>query len=350
MSRATISAMTNLQHLFVLLRALVSQQNQLALENLALRQQLAVLRRSVTKSRVEDSDRVFWILLRRFWKEWKDSLVFVKPDTVVRWHRMGWRYYWKRRSRPHSPGRPPISFTVIHLIRRFSRDNPTWGSPHIQSELALLGHMVADSTVAKYMVRHRNPDRAQSWRTFLHNHMNTTVACDFFTVPTLFFRTLYCFVVLSHDRRKILHINVTKNPTAEWAARQLLEALPGHGPALRHLIRDRDGVYGHAFKRQVQLLGLREVITARKSPWQNPFCERVIGSIRRECTDHVIALGEKHLSRLLNEYADYYNTSRTHLSLGRNAPEARTVQTEHLGPVRSTPVLGGLHHRYARAG
>lgn len=341
--------MSTILHIFVLVRALVLHRDKLALENLALRQQLAVLKRSVKRPKIDDSDRVFWILLRRLWKQWADSLVFVRPDTVIRWHRKGWKYYWKRKSRSPTPGRPPISFKLIHLIRKMSNENAIWGAPHICSELALLGHAVGETTVAKYMVKHRDPDRGQRWSTFLRNHMNTTVACDFFVVPTMFFKTLYCFVILSHDRRRILHVNVTKNPTAEWTGRQLLEAIPGDGDEPRFLLRDRDGIYGDEFSRQVKLVGLRELKISPRSPWQNPYCERVIGSLRRECTDHIIPLGEKHLLRVLRQFIDdYYHTERPHLSLGRNSPIPRTVQPPSLGEVQCHPVLGGLHHRYFR--
>jgi transposase InsO family protein len=196
------------------------------------------------------------------------------------------------------------------------------------------------------MVHTPDPDRQQSWRSFLENHLNVTVACDFFTVPTLTFKTLYCFVVLSHDRRKLVHVNVTEHPTTEWTARQIREAFPGDGSEPRYLIRDRDSIYGDEFVRQVTAMAIEQVITGRKCPWQNAYCERVIGTIRRECTDHVIPLGERHLLRMLLEFQDYYNKSRTHVALAGNSPIARSV--EATGRLDSTPVLGGLHHCYRR--
>ena len=324
----------------------VKDRAQLVLENTALRHQLAVLKRSVTRPKIEDSDRMVWIMLRRMLKEWKEALIFVKPDSVVRWHRKGFAYYWKRKSRS-TPGRPPISMELILLIRRLSEENATWGAPRIKDELALLGHDVAETTVAKYMVKRRGKEPSQTWRTFIHNHMACTAACDFFTVPTATFKVLYCFVVLSLDRRRILHTNVTSHPTAAWTARQLLEAFPGEVPVPRFLMRDRDSIYGWEVHRVVRSLSLTEIISAPRSPWQNPFVERVIGTIRRECTDHVIPMGKEHLQRILNEYVAYYNESRAHQSLDGNAPEPREV--ESVGQVVARPVLGGLHHRYSRA-
>ena len=340
--------MEGLAQLLALLRSLAASRNQLALENAALRHQVAVLKRSVKRARVEDSDRVFWILMRRFLKDWKGVLVFVQPDTVVRWHRTGWRYYWRRKSKPRKVGRPPISFKLIHLIRKMSKENPLWGAPHIHDELALLGHDVAESTIAKYMVRHPDPERRQSWRTFLQNHLRVSAACDFFTVPTLTFKTLYCFVVLAHDRRRILHVAVTQHPTEAWTIRQLVEAFPGDGLEPRFLLRDRDAIYGSAFRDQLKAMGIKDVASAPKSPWQNPFVERVIGSIRRECTDHVIVLGERHLRRVLTSYFGYHHRSRTHLSLEKDPPETRNVEQPENGEIRAVPQIGGLHRRYTR--
>ena len=217
-----------LTHLLALIDALVADRSRLALENVALRQQIVVLKRSVKRAKIEDSDRVFWILMRRLLDSWRDALLIVKPETVIQWHRKGWKYFWRRKSLRGKPGRPPIEPAVIELIRRISRENVTWGAPRIASELALLGHQVAESTVAKYMVRHPKKP-SQTWRTFLANHMSVAAACDFFVVPSLTFKPLYCYVVLTHDRRKIVHVNVTQHPTDEWTARQIVEAFPGDG-------------------------------------------------------------------------------------------------------------------------
>ncbi len=319
----------------------------LTVEILALRQQLAVMKRSNKRPKLRPRDRVFWIWLMRLWPHWKSALIIVKPDTVVRWHRQGFRLYWRWKSRTRQPGRPLIELEVRALIRRMSKENPTWGAPRIQSELKLLGHDVAESTVAKYMVRHRKPP-SQTWRTFLDNHVQDLAGIDFFTVPTATFRVLYCFIVLRHDRRRVVHFNVTANPTAQWTAQQITEAFP-FDETPRYMIRDRDGIYGDFFRKRVKNMGIDEVRIAPRAPWQNPYCERVIGSIRRECLDRVIILNEVHLKRILTSYFDYYHRSRTHLSLNRNAPMPREVEPPSQGDVISIPQVGGLHHRYTRA-
>lgn len=334
-------------HLLAVIRALTADRARLALENVALRQQLNVQRRNAKRPKLEDNDRAFWVLMRRLLREWREHLVIVTPEIVIRWHRQGSRYYWGWKSRS-KPGRPTIVSEVIHLIRRMSAENVLWGAPHIRDELALLGHDVAESTVNKYMVKRKDREPArQSWRTFLANHMRVSAACDFFTVPTLTFKVLYVFVILSHDRRRILHVNVTRHPTAEWTAQQITEAFPDDR-APRYLHRDRDSTYGDVFRQRVASMSIREVINAKQSPWQNPFVERVIGSIRRECTDHIIALGEGHLRRVLGEYVAYYNSARCHQSLEGNAPEPRSVE-DGVGTIHAMPYLGGLHHRYNRA-
>jgi putative transposase len=334
-------------HLLTLINALLADRSRLALENIALRQQITVLKRSVNRAKINDSDRVFWILMRRMHDSWRETLLIAKPETVIAWHHKGWRYYWDRKSKQGNSGRPKIDSEIIELIQRMSRENVTWGAPRIQSELAMLGYEVAMSTVAKYMVRHPKKP-SQTWRTFLATHMSVAAACDFFVIPSLTFKPLYCFVVLSHDRRKILHVNVTRHPTDEWTAQQIVEAFPGDGEVPRFLHRDRDSIYGQMFKKKLKAMGIDEVISARKSPWQNPYVERVIGSIRRECTDHIVAVGERHLLRTLQKYRAYYNESQCHLHVDRNAPEPRQVE-DGLGEVVATPHLGGLHHRYGRA-
>jgi transposase InsO family protein len=246
-------------------------------------------------------------------------------------------------------GRPPIGWELVHLIKRLSTENVLWGAPAIARELRRLGHQVADSSMAKSMVPRRDPGRGQRWTTFLKNHLGVTAACDFFVVPTLRFSLLYGLVVLSHDRRRIVHVGVTAHPTAEWAARQLVEAFPGDELMPRFVVRDRDAIYGDTFERQVKAMGLRQLRTAHKSPWQNAFCERVIGTIRRECLDHIIPLGERHLLRTLRAYAAWYNSARTHSSLGGDSPIARGRESEPAFDVAAEPVLGGLHHRYRRA-
>ncbi len=329
------------------LRAWFLPRLHLAAENLALRQQLAVLKQSTKRPKLRPRDRVFWTWLMRFWPDWRSALLIVQPETVIRWHRQGFRLYWRWKSRAGKPGRPAIESGVRALIRRMSRENPTWGAPRIQSELKLLGHDLAESTVAKYMLRPPQPP-SQTWRTFLDNHLGDLAAIDFFTVPTATFRVLFCFVVLRHERRRVVHFNVTTNPTARWTAHQMIEAFP-FDEAPPYLIRDRDGVYGNDFRNRVDNMGIEEVLTAPRSPWQNPYCERLIGSIRRECLDHVIVLHERHLKRTLAAYFDYYHNCRTHLSLERNSPLPREVEPPSRGDVISIPQVGGLHHRYTRA-
>jgi transposase InsO family protein len=327
-------------------RALFLPRAAVAAENLALRQQLAVLQRSVKRPRLRKRDRIFWVWLSRLWSDWRSCLMIVKPETVIRWHREGFRLYWRWKSRK-KPGRPKTDADIRELIRRMARENPTWGAPRIQSELALLGHTVVDSTVAKYMERGRKP-ASQTWRTFLENHVPDIVAINFFVVATVSFRLLYCFLVLRHDRRRVVHFNVTRYPTARWTAQQIVEAFP-FDEAPRFLIRDHDGIYGQDFRERIQHLGIEEVVTAYRSPWQNPHVERLIGSIRRECLDHVIVFNEAHLRRILTSYLVYYHESRAHLSLERNAPVPRRVEHPSEGTVIAIPQVGGLHHRYTRA-
>jgi len=327
------------------LRSIVRTRRELALENLALRQQLAVWKARQPRPRLTAIDRLFWILLSKLWKSWRSSLQVVRPATVVRWHRQGFRRYWAWKSR-RLWGRLAIGTEIRDLIRRMSRANPLWGAPRIHGELLKLGLTVSQATVSKYMLRPRKPP-SQAWRAFLKNHAKDLIALDFFTVPTATFRVLFVLVVLSHDRRRLMHFSVTEHPTAGWTARQLIEAC-GLEEAPRHLIRDRDQVYGERFSRQAQAPGIREAVIAPRSPWQNAYAERVIGSIRRECLDHVVVIGERHLMRILSEYVDYYNGTRTHLSLIKDAPEPRGVQPPGQGRVVKVPRVGGLHHECLR--
>ncbi len=327
-------------------RALFSKRAALSAENLALRQQLAVLQVSAKRPRLRQRDRVFWVWLSRLWSGWRSCLIIVKPETVIRWHRAGFKLYWRWKSRKQ-PGRPKTDAEVRELIRRMARENPTWGAPRIQSELALLGHTVAESTVAKYMSRQRKSP-SPTWRTFLENHVPDIVAIDFFVVATVSFHLLYCFLVLRHDRRRVVHFNVTLHPTARWTAQQVVEAFP-YDDAPRFLIRDHDGIYGQDFRQRVKHMGIEEVVIAYRSPWQSPYVERLIGSIRRECLNHVIVFNEAHLLRILTEYFAYYHEARSHLSLDRNAPIAREVKPPSRGRVIAIPQVGGLHHRYTRA-
>jgi transposase InsO family protein len=273
-------------------------------------------------------------------------LLIVQPETVISWHQQGFKLYWRWKSRAKQ-GRPCVDREIRDLVRRISRENPTWGAPRIQSELALLGYTVAESTVARYMIRSPKPP-SQTWRAFLKNHIGQTAAIDFFTVPTIGFKVLYVFLVLRHDRRRVVHFNVTTNPTAQWVAQQMVEAFPFEETP-RFLLRDRDGVYGEYFRERVRHMGIDEVRIAPRSPWQNPYVEHLIGSIRRECLDHVIVLNEDHLRRILADYFAYHHEARTHLSLDRNSPIPRSVCPVEQGRVVAKAYLGGLHHRYTRA-
>jgi transposase InsO family protein len=267
----------------------------------------------------------------------------MRRDCCVR---QGFRLYWSWKSRGR-PGRPRIDPEIGRLIRRMARENPLWGAPRIRAELRLLGHRLAESTVARYMDRREQPP-SPTWRSFLANHRDCLASVDFFVVPTVTFKLLYGFLVLSHDRRRVVRFGVTAHPTAEWAARQVREAFP-YDEAPRYLIRDNDGVYGNRFPECLAGMGVEEVRIAPRSPWQNPYVERLIGSIRRECLDHVIVFNEAHLRRVLSGYFDYYHDSRTHRALGDNAPHPREIEPPARGEVVAVTQVGGLHHRYTRA-
>ena len=232
------------------------------------------------------------------------------------------------------------------MIRDMARSNPLWGAPRIHGELLKLGINISERSVSRLMPRRRQPP-SQTWRTFLANHLHEIASVDLFTVPTATFRVLFCLVVLRHDRRRVLHFNVTEHPTAHWAAQQLVEAFPERVSA-RYLLRDRDRIYGDYFRQRVRGLGLQEVLSAPRSPWQNAYVERLIGSVRRECLDHVIVVNEQHLRRILQSYFSYYHRTRTHLSVDKDAPDTRPVQVRATGPVVEIAEVGGLHHRYER--
>ena len=328
-----------------LLRVLTTRQS-LVLENLALRHQLAVLQRTAPRPRFRACDRLFWVVLSHLWRGWATAVSVVQPATVVRWQRSGFKLFWTRKSRRHGPGRPAVAPEVRALIRRMSQANALWGAPRIHGELQKLGLEISQAAVSKYLGPRSRPP-SQTWRTFLTNHVQTLVSVDFFTVPTVTFKVLFVFVILAHHRRRVVHFNVTDAPTAQWTAQQLVEAFPWE-TAPRYLLRDRDVVYGVAFSSRVQTMGIHEVKTAPRSPWQNPYVERLIGTVRRECFDHVVVLNEPHVRRLLREYLIYYHGARTHLSLAKDAPEPRRVERLDEGRIVETSMVGGLHHRYGR--
>jgi transposase InsO family protein len=271
------------------------------------------------------------------------AIAIIKPETIIRWHRAGFRRYWRWKSRSVG-GRPAIDADLRLMIRRMCRENPLWGAPRIHGELLKLGFEVAQSTVSKYMARPRRPP-TQGWTTFLRNHAPHIAAVDLFVVPTIGFKLLYGLVILSLGRRRLVWINVTANPTAEWIARQITEAFPWD-PKPRYLIRDRDGCYGVAVLRRLRAMGIRDRPITPRSPWQNGHAERLIGSIRRECLDHVIVRGERHLRQILRAYANYHNQARTHLALSKDAPHHRPIQSS--GRIASVAMIGRLHHCYVR--
>jgi len=335
-----------LLHLLRLLPFLCGGHRQLAVENLALRQQLAVYKRTANRPQLRRRDRLFWVWLSRTWPAWRQALVIVAPDTVLRWQRLRFRRHWAKLSGRPPAGRPPVSAEIKTLIRNMAAANPLWGAPRIHGELLTLGIDMAERTVSRLLPKRRSPP-SQTWRTFLTNHVRDLVAIDFFTVPTAQLRVLFVLVILAHHRRRVLHFNVTEHPTAAWAAQQIVDAFPDDS-APSYLLRDRDSVYGHSFQQRVKGMRIREVRTAPHSPWQNPFAERLIGSVRRECLDHVLVLSERHLRRILTRYFVYYHRARTHLSLEKDAPDMRPIQRPEVGAIVVTPEVGGLHHRYAR--
>jgi putative transposase len=327
------------------LRFLARSRASLHLEIIALRHQLAVVDRTRRpRLRLTSMDRVLWAWLSRTWRGWRSVLHIVKPETVVGWHRRGFRLFWTWKSRRRS-GRPAVPADVRALIRELSTANPLWGAPRVHGELQKLGLVVSQSTVAKYMRRHPRPP-SQTWRTFLTTHASQIMAADLFLVPTVTFRLLFVLVILAHDRRRIVHMAVTDHPTAGWIAQQLRNALPeDHAP--RYLVHDRDGAFAEVAT-TVAGMNIDAVRTAPRSPWQNAYVERVIGSIRRECLDHVIVANEAGLRRVLASYVTYYMRSRTHLALAKDSPVSRLVQSPSAGRIVATAEVGGLHHRYDR--
>src|SRR6266852_655967 len=313
-------------------------------ETLVLRHQLNVLQqRAPRRLYLTWVDRALFVWLYRGFPRILDAITIVRPETIVRWHRKGFGAFWRWKFRPLG-GRPRIAKDVRDLIRRMSLENPFWGATKIHGELLKLGIQVAQSTVSIYMVP--RPDRPlQTWKTFVRNHMEGIASIDLFVVPTIAFQQLFAFLVLGHERRRLLWFAVTRNPTTEWLARQITEAFPWDS-APKYLIRDNDRAFGVAFKARVRAMGIRDRPTSFRSPWQNGYVECLIGSIRRECLDHLIVFNAEHLRRILAKYATYYNEVRTHVSLGKDAPCARPV--ERFGDIVAHPILGGLHHRYAR--
>lgn len=339
----------SLKLLFLAVADFVRSREALLLENLALRQQIAILVQRHPKPRCAAPDRLFWVVLRRFWPDWKQALFIVQPETVVRWHRAGFKLYWNWISRKRVRGRKPTSKELRELIFRMVSENPTWGAPRIHGELKMLGFDISERTVLRWMRKApRSPESAKRWAAFLSIHREAIAAMDFFTVPTLTFGVLYCFFVIAHDRRRVLHFNVTKHPTGAWVSQQLREAFP-YESACEYLIHDGDAIFRSAeVVGTIEVLGIDPIRTAFKSPWQNGVAERFVGSCRRDLFDHVIVLNNRHLKRLMHEYVRYYHDDRTHLGLGKQTPANRKAakDTPSSAEVVSISRLGGLHHRY----
>jgi putative transposase len=320
-------------------------------ENLLLRQQLIVLRRSVKRPTLTRTDRALLVLLASRVGTWKHALLIVKPETVLRWHRQGFRLFWKRK--PHAMSRESkIPAETIRLIREMAINNRLWGAERIRGELVKLGIKVAKRTVQRYM-RQARPSRpyGQTWSMFLHNHANDIWACDFLQVHDVFFRPLFAFVITALGSRRIVQVSVTRSPTDAWVAQQLREATP-FGEAPRYLIRDNDAKYGSQFDAVAVGTGIAVLQTPIKAPRANAICERLLGSIRRECLDHILILNEAHLRRVLNEYVAYFNRSRPHQGMNQRVPEEEDAASNGYragGSVLPLPVLGGLHHNYRRA-
>src|ERR1700732_5173622 len=333
-----------LTKLLLVARSRLKSRASLEAENLVLRQQVIVLsRKSRSRLRLRNIDRLIFVWLYRFFPSILNAITVVKPETVIRWHRRGFRAYWRWKSRRRG-GRPRIDREIRDLIRRMSKENPLWGAARIHGELLMLGIEVAQSTVARYMIK-RQGSPSQGWETFLRNHAAGIASLHLFVVRTISFKLLYGLVILRHTRRRLVRISVTSNPTAEWIAGQVTDAFPWD-EAPRHLIRDRDGAFGPAYTHRIRAMGIRDHPTAPRSPWQNGHVERLIGSIRRESLDHLVVFDEAQLRRVLKNYAFYYNQVRTHLSLHKNAPDFRRPQK--IGHIAAIPILGGLHHQYVR--
>jgi transposase InsO family protein len=319
----------------------------LTAENIALRQQLIVLNRNSSSPKLKERDRLFWVAISRIWSGWRDALLIVQPDTVVRWQKKGFKTYWRRKSERGKRGRPPLDPEIRDVVLKMANANPLWGAPKIHGELFKLGIVISERTVSGMLRRRKRKPPSQTWRTFIKNHMPDMDSMDFLVVPTIRFRLLYVLVILSHARRRVIHFNVTANPTAEWTAQQIIEAFPWD-TAPRYLLRDRDSIYGDLFRQRIKSMGIQEVLTAYHSPWQNPYVERLHGSIRRECLDHIIIFNEDHLRRILRSYFAYYHEDRTHLGLAKDTPLERPVTNRVLPSdgIVALPRVGGLHHRY----
>jgi len=331
---------------FRFVRLLLSGHQAIAIENAALRVQIAAFQRKRKRPLLTSLDRLFGIFLRSLWSDWRYALLYVQPDTVVRWQRERFRKFWARFSKPQRRrrGRPGTAAELRRLIERMAAANPLWRAPRIHGELKMLDISLSERTVSRILRTSRRPS-IRTWKTFVHNHVGQMVSINFFTAPTVTMRVLFVLIALEHDRRKVLHFNVNEHPTGSWTAQQIVEAFANRDAA-QYLIRGRDSRYSAEVQSRIKSLGIHEILTAPQSPWQNPYAERLIGSIRRECLNHYIVLNARHLKRTLASYFRYYHESRTHLSLDKDCPFPRDVLTE--GKIVALPQLAGLHHRYER--
>ena len=338
-----------IRYLAYTFQAIFKSRARLVAENLCLRQQLIVLKRRQLRPQLRDADRRFWVLACQWFSGWRRSLIVVKPDTVVGWHRKGWKAYWRWRShRRARTGRRKIEPELRELIRRMARENSLWGQRRIHAELARLGFKLCARTVGRYMRRAYSGTPSPSWRQFLSQHADEIWACDLFTVHTIWFRTLYVFFVIHHGSRELVHARVTAHPNSEWLAQQMLEACGVSREPPRYLIHDRDGCFGASFNRRVGSLRIRQIHTPVKAPKANAIAQRWVRTIRNECLDHRLILGHQHLQRSVTEFIAYYNRWRPHRSLGQIAPCPHVTGL----PARSArhliakPILSGLHHVY----
>jgi putative transposase len=316
----------------------------------ALRQQLSVWKRNQPHPKLKRLDRLFWIVLCQLWTDWREALLIVKPETVVSWHRAGFRLFWRWRSCSRNCGRPRVEEEIRLLIRRMRKENPSWGAPRIHGELLLLGFKISEPTVSRYLrtlKRVLNSGKAKQWLAFLNNHREVIAAFDFFTVPSAAFRTLYCFFVIEHARRRILHFNLTPHPSSEWIVQQLREAFPLPSD-YRYVLLDHDAKFGGDVFRFLKSSKLKPMQTGIRSPWQNGIAERFVGSIRREFLDYVIPLNGFHLRRLVRDYLAYYHQDRTHVGLEKETPFGRVMEPRchEQAEIVAEPRVGGLHHRY----
>jgi putative transposase len=328
---------------------LTRSRKELILENAFLRQQLIILDRQVKRPLARPRERVLLVALASRLRAWKQALLIVQPDTLLRWHRDLYRWLWKRKSgSTKQAGRPPLLKELVSLIQQMARENRTWGAERIRGELLKLGIHVAKSTILKYIRLVRRPASPdQTWLTFLHNHASEVWACDFLQTYDFLFRALYVFVIVELGSRRVVHAAVTRHPTDAWVAQQLREATP-FGEKPRFLIRDRDGKYGETFRRVAEGTNIDVLLTPVRAPQANAICERFWGSLRRECLDYFILLGERHLYRVVGEYVSYFNNARPHQGINQQIPSGRGCPSGE-GEVVALPMLGGLHHDYRRA-